>query len=68
VTVAPGREHHQPPADHGIDRNEGQYGKSDPGARLGGAIDIASIQEATDQPLPPWFGGLDHGGRPAGHR
>ncbi len=47
------REHHQPAADHGIDRGERQHGKADAGARLGGAIDVAPVQQAADQPLPP---------------
>src|SRR5579863_194418 len=55
VAVAPYREHHQPPADHGIDRDEGHDCKSDARPRLGGAIDIAAVQKAADQPLPPWF-------------
>ena len=59
VIVGADREHHQPAADHGVDRRERQDGKSDAGARLGGAVDVAPVQQAADQPLPPWFGGLD---------
>ena len=63
---APIGEHHQPPADHGVDRGEGEDGKSDAGARFGGAVDIAPVEQAADQPLPPRFRRLC--GRATGHR
>ena len=53
VAVGADREHHQPPADHRIDRREGEDRKSDAGARFRGAIDVAPVQQAADQPLPP---------------
>ena len=53
VAVGADREHHQPSGEHGIDRREGQDGKSDAGARFRGAIDIAPVEQAADQPLPP---------------
>ena len=55
VAVGADREHHQPPGDDGIDRGKGQDRKPDAGARLGGAIDIAPVEQAADQPLPPRF-------------
>ena len=68
VTVGADREHDEPAADHGIDRREGQDGKSDAGARLGGAVDVAPVQQAADQPLPPWLRGPDGVRRQIGHR
>ena len=67
VTVADGRKHHQPAADHRIDRRECQDGKSDARARLGGAVDVAPVQQAADQPLPPWFCGFGFRLRLTGH-
>ena len=58
VAVGAGRKHHEPAADHGIDRGKGQHHEADAGARLRGAIDVAAVQQAADQPLPPGFGGL----------
>ncbi len=57
VIVGADRDHDQPAADHGIDRREGQDGKPDAGARLRRAVDVAPVQQAADQPLPPRFGG-----------
>ena len=55
VAVGADREHHEPPADHGIDRGKGEDRKADAGARLRGAVDIAPVEQAADQPLPPRF-------------
>ena len=58
VAVGADREHHQPAGDDGVDRGERQDRKSDARARLRRAIDIAPVEQAADQPLPPGFGGL----------
>jgi hypothetical protein len=58
VAVGADREHHEPATDHRIDRREGQDGKPDARARLRRAVDVAPVQQAADQPLPPRFGGL----------
>ena len=68
VAVGADREHHQTSGQHRIDRREQQDRQSDPRPGLGGAIDIAPVEQAADQPLPPRFRGpLDLGERPAGH-
>ena len=68
VAVGADGEHHQPSGQHGIDRRERQDRKSDTGARLRGAIDIAPVEQAADQPLPPRLRRpRDAGERPAGH-
>ena len=61
VIVADHGEHDQPRRDHRIDRRESHHGEADAGARLGGAIDIAPVQQAADQPLPPRLGSLGFG-------
>src|SRR5262249_15322566 len=43
---------------HGIDRGKGQNRKADTGPRLGGAINIAAVEQAADQPLMPGFAPL----------
>ncbi|MHC2378600.1 hypothetical protein ACVIHA_002975 [Bradyrhizobium liaoningense] len=58
VGVRADREHHEPPADQGIDRSEGEYRKAHARSRLHGAIDIAPVEQAADQPLPPRFSRL----------
>ena len=55
MAVAADREHDQPSADHRIDRRECQDRQSDAGARFRGAVDVAPVQQAADQPLPPRF-------------
>jgi len=59
VAVANDGEHDQPSADDRIDRRERQNGESDASARFRGAVDIAPVQQAADQPLPPRFQGPD---------
>ncbi len=58
VAVGADREHDEPPADHGIDRGKGEDGEADAGARLDVAVDIAPVEQAADQPLPPGFSRL----------
>jgi len=53
VAVSNRRKHDQPSANHGKDRSEGEHGKANSRARLGGSIDIAAVKHAADQPLPP---------------
>ena len=69
VAVGADRKHHETSGEHGIDAGEGQDRKSDAGARLGGAIDIAPVEQAADQPLPPRLRGLvgGRGERLVGH-
>ena len=68
VAVGADREHHQTSGQHRIDRREQQDRQSDPGPGLFGAIDVAPVEQAADQPLPPRLRGpLDVGARPAGH-
>ena len=55
VTIGADREHHEPPGDDGIDHGKSQHRKPDAGARLRGAIDIAPVKQAADQPLPQRF-------------
>ena len=45
VAVGADGEHHQPPADHGVDRGEREDGKADAGARLRVAVDIAPVEQ-----------------------
>src|SRR5262249_20182931 len=59
VAVGADGVHHQPTADDGVDRDEGQHRKPDTRARLGGAVDIAPVEQAADQPLPPRLGFTD---------
>ena len=58
MAVGTDREHHQTSGEHRIDSGKGENGKADAGARLRGAIDVAPVQQAADQPLPPGLGGL----------
>jgi len=67
MAVADGGVHDQPSADHGVDRRERQDRESDAGARFRGAVDIAPVQQAADQPLPPRFRRLTGFGRGRGH-
>src|SRR5581483_11679185 len=67
VAVGAGRKHHQPSADHGIHGNEGQNHESDAGARLRGAIDIAPVKQAANEPLAPRFARLLVRGDAAAH-
>ncbi|MGY3456969.1 hypothetical protein ACVWW5_002419 [Bradyrhizobium sp. LM3.4] len=53
VGVGADREHHEPAADQGVDRDEGEHRQADARACLCGAIDVAPIKQAADQPLPP---------------
>lgn len=58
VRVGADREHHEPAADQGVDRAEGEHRQADTRPRLGRAIDVAPVQQAADQPLPPRLGRL----------
>ena len=53
VAVGADGEHHQASGQHGIDDGERQDRKPHPRARFRGAIDIAPVEQAADQPLPP---------------
>ena len=52
------REHDEPRRDHGIDRGERENRQPDAGARLGGAVDVAAVEQGADQPPAPGFGRL----------
>ena len=67
MAVADDGEHDQPSADHRIDRRERQHGKSDAGACFRRSVDVAPVQQAADQPLPPRFQRPDGGPQPTGH-
>ncbi len=67
VAVGADRKHHKPPADDRIDRRKGDHRESDAGTRLGGAVDIAAVKQAADQPLPPRFRGSLFGLCRGGH-
>jgi hypothetical protein len=62
VAVSADRIHHEPPADDGIDRGEGEDGKADASARLRGSVDTAPVEQAADQTLPPDLGRLRQSG------
>src|SRR5216683_6230519 len=66
-TVRADRKHHEAAADHGIDHHEGEDDKPDARACFRGAIDVASVQQAADEPLPPRFHRLDLRRRGMGH-
>ena len=44
------REHDEPRGDRQIDRGKGQNGEADAGARLGGAVDVAAVEQRAQQP------------------
>ena len=68
VAVGADREHDKTSGQHRIDRREQQDGQSYPGPGFFGAIDVAPVEQAADQPLPPRLRRpLDVGERPAGH-
>ena len=58
VAVGADGKHHQASGEDGVDGGECQDRKPDAGAGLGGAIDIAPVEQAADQPLPPRLRGL----------
>jgi hypothetical protein len=66
MAVGVDREHHEASGDHGINSGKGEDRKSDAGARLRGTVDIAPVEQATDQPLSPGFCFL-RGRCPIGH-
>ena len=61
MAVGTDREHHETSGEDGVDGGEGEDRKADPGTGLGGAIDIAPIEQAADQALPPRLRGLAGG-------
>ena len=67
MAVGAGRKHHEPAADHGIDRDKSQHHEADAGARFCGAVDVAPVKQAADQPLPPRLP-LLNGRQAIGHR
>jgi hypothetical protein len=49
MAIGADRKHHEPAADHGIDRDKGQHHEADAGARFGCAINVAPVKQAADQ-------------------
>ena len=56
MTVAPHREHHEARGDHDIDCAERDHRQPHARARLGRAVDIAAVEQRTDQPAAPRLG------------
>ncbi|MGY4292634.1 hypothetical protein ACVWXN_000729 [Bradyrhizobium sp. i1.4.4] len=58
VGVGTDREHHEPAADQDVDRGKGDHREANARARLRGAVNVAPVEQAADQPLPPGLGRL----------
>src|SRR3984957_19585149 len=56
AAVGNGREHHEAHGDDAIDDGEGDDRQSNPRPRLGGAIAVAPVKQAAQQPPPQGLG------------
>ena len=56
AAVGDGGEHHEPHGDDAIDDGEGDDRQSHPRPRLGGAIAVAPVKQAAQEPAPPGLG------------